>query len=129
VGTNPGTSKMEKMEPFTVKPEAADSDDDCVLMEADLVFDGSMSFGQSPAKTPRIGSSNEPGDTGELSNEWKATLRKAYRVLKDETGTNVFDFSLPYSARVNVQAANRVIDKALAISPQKPANLVAWRSE
>uniref|UniRef100_A0A1I8GKB1 Exocyst subunit Exo70 family protein n=1 Tax=Macrostomum lignano TaxID=282301 RepID=A0A1I8GKB1_9PLAT len=140
----PGTSKLGKPEPsFSgVKSEpGADSDDDCVLMEADLVYDGSgagaAAFGQSPpAKLPRLGPGGGGGggggsdlsDSGELSNDWKATLRKAYRVLKDETGTNVFDFSLPYSARVNVLAANRVIDRALSLSQYQPANLSAWRS-
>ncbi|PAA93852.1 hypothetical protein BOX15_Mlig034464g3 [Macrostomum lignano] len=139
----PGTSKLGKPEPsFSgVKSEpGADSDDDCVLMEADLVYDGSgagaAAFGQSPpAKLPRLGPGGGGGggggsdlsDSGELSNDWKATLRKAYRVLKDETGTNVFDFSLPYSARVNVLAANRVIDRALSLSQYQPANLSAWR--
>uniref|UniRef100_A0A1I8F4P3 Rubis-subs-bind domain-containing protein n=1 Tax=Macrostomum lignano TaxID=282301 RepID=A0A1I8F4P3_9PLAT len=50
----------------------------------------------------------------------------AYRQLKDETGSNVFDFSLPYSAPVNMEAAKKVIDKALQITSYKPTNIAAW---
>ncbi|PAA94809.1 hypothetical protein BOX15_Mlig028318g1 [Macrostomum lignano] len=127
-----------------IKPEIIDSDDDCVLMEADLIFDqhsqsqqlyqqqqhqqASFSGGRGAGGAGGSGGGADSSASGELSNEWKGILRKAYRVLKDETGTNVFDFSLPYSARANVLAANRVIDKALELSRHKPANVEAWRT-
>ncbi|PAA91937.1 hypothetical protein BOX15_Mlig012439g1 [Macrostomum lignano] len=117
------------------------SDDDCQILDDDA--SGSMfgsfdivgapggsgaAFGASagsPAKIART-SGGDLSDTGELSAEWKGILRKAYRQLKDETGSNVFDFSLPYSAPVNMEAAKKVIDKALQITSYKPTNIAAW---
>ncbi|PAA53998.1 hypothetical protein BOX15_Mlig023559g2 [Macrostomum lignano] len=131
-----------------LEASTADSDDDCVLMETDFMLDQSglggsrLGGGRSQQVLMGAGLSGLAGDdsalmggsggagsggVGELSNEWKSVLRRAYRVLKDETGSNVFDFALPYSAKANVQAANRVIDKALMLGRERPANLQAWR--
>uniref|UniRef100_A0A1I8JL34 TPR_REGION domain-containing protein n=1 Tax=Macrostomum lignano TaxID=282301 RepID=A0A1I8JL34_9PLAT len=85
------------------------------------------------AKMIRHGYADAPpvSESGELSAEWKGILRRAYRLLKEETGSNLFDFALPYSARVNLEAANRVIEKARSMAPDSvsPSHLTAWTSE
>ncbi|PAA78534.1 hypothetical protein BOX15_Mlig004600g1, partial [Macrostomum lignano] len=127
----PKTESMQE----TLAEEQLEEEDDCILIETDMrpLFD----TGSQPAapKVPRLSSSSEnvsmtmsDNFPGELSNEWKTTLRKAYRVLKDESGTDVFDFNLSYSAAANVRAAAKVIERALELGPHKPANIAAWHS-
>uniref|UniRef100_A0A1I8IRJ1 DUF4211 domain-containing protein n=1 Tax=Macrostomum lignano TaxID=282301 RepID=A0A1I8IRJ1_9PLAT len=127
----PKTESMQE----TLAEEQLEEEDDCILIETDMrpLFD----TGSQPAapKVPRLSSSSEnvsmtmsDNFPGELSNEWKTTLRKAYRVLKDESGTDVFDFNLSYSAAANVRAAAKVIERALELGPHKPANIAAWHN-
>uniref|UniRef100_A0A1I8HIC5 Exocyst subunit Exo70 family protein n=1 Tax=Macrostomum lignano TaxID=282301 RepID=A0A1I8HIC5_9PLAT len=86
------------------------------------------SVGSAAVTIGNVGNSSSNSSTSKKLLDSSLATTAAYRVLKDETGTNVFDFSLPYSARANVLAANRVIDKALELSRHKPANVEAWRT-
>uniref|UniRef100_A0A1I8IRJ8 C2H2-type domain-containing protein n=1 Tax=Macrostomum lignano TaxID=282301 RepID=A0A1I8IRJ8_9PLAT len=55
-----------------------------------------------------------------------ALLRRAYRTLKDELSSDLFDFTLPFSARVNLTAADRVIDRAKQLAGHLPCHPDDW---
>uniref|UniRef100_A0A1I8JLH0 TPR_REGION domain-containing protein n=1 Tax=Macrostomum lignano TaxID=282301 RepID=A0A1I8JLH0_9PLAT len=114
-----------------MKREFFDDEDDEEPPDADfcgagpLGTGGSSSFFYDEASV----SSGAAGAARERQDDpaW-GILRRAYRLLKEETGSNLFDFALPYSARVNLEAANRVIEKARSMAPDSvsPSHLTAW---
>uniref|UniRef100_A0A1I8FM25 Metallophos domain-containing protein n=1 Tax=Macrostomum lignano TaxID=282301 RepID=A0A1I8FM25_9PLAT len=55
-----------------------------------------------------------------------ARLPNLSRELKEESNSSVFDFSVPYSAPVNREAARMVIERARTMTNFTPANLNSW---
>uniref|UniRef100_A0A1I8HXL0 TPR_REGION domain-containing protein n=1 Tax=Macrostomum lignano TaxID=282301 RepID=A0A1I8HXL0_9PLAT len=117
-----------------MKREFFDDEDDEEPPDADFCGAGPLGTGGSSSFFLRRGKRVQRRRRGCAERQddpaW-GILRRAYRLLKEETGSNLFDFALPYSARVNLEAANRVIEKARSMAPDSvsPSHLTAWTSE